>query len=137
MPLSKEADAARKREKRGAEARAGASARAQEKLALQSEAEAQRKRGEEKWASLVEATKREALATVPPKKVCEKTRLKACEKARPARSHHADTAEAHVTQKELADEAAAFAAAIAPVPPEEASGDKMPLSKEADAARIR
>ena len=45
--------------------RAGVSARAQEKLALQSEAEAQRKLGEEKWVSLVEATKREAPATVP------------------------------------------------------------------------
>ena len=58
MPLSKEADAACKREERGAKARAqekvalqsevmpraAASARAQEKLALQSEAEAQRKR---------------------------------------------------------------------------------------------
>ena len=52
MPRSKEADAARKREKRGAEARdqekvalqsearADASARAQEKVALQSEARA-------------------------------------------------------------------------------------------------
>ena len=38
--------AARKREKRGAEARA----RAQEELALQSEAEAQRKRGKERGA---------------------------------------------------------------------------------------
>ena len=47
MPLSKEADAARKREERGAEARA------QENIAMQSlqseaEAEAQCKRGDEK-----------------------------------------------------------------------------------------
>ena len=61
MPRFKEADAARKRGKLGAKARAQekvalqSEAEAQRKLQSEAEAEAQRKRGEDKWASLVEA----------------------------------------------------------------------------------
>ena len=78
MPLSKIADAARKRKERGGEARA------QEKVALQSE-------------------------------VMPNLRLERNEARAKARSE----ARSAVTQKKLADEVAAFAAAIARVPPEE------------------